>query len=189
MRAWNRASRSGSAAGVAASRKLSAWVYIARPAGFYLPILLQQFCASIVSVTFLRAALQQYASPRGSVVFRMAGDDGFADAHYSSPEILRPDALQADARAFEHQVKLVGEQFRVCQPGREAKLCEPFTLRLLEGLDHPPGRVLLLAQLDCGVRVRAAAAAAANHVLGHVFHPSMKLGQRIARMLGLEPFP
>src|SRR5712691_4990612 len=152
-------------------------------------ILLQKFERSSVSVTFLHTALQR-RQPRGQRSFRrMAGDDGFADAYDAGAQVLGPDALQADPRAFQHQVELTGEQFRLREAGAAAKLREPLALRRLEGFDDAPRRVLFFGQLDRGIRVGAAAITAANHVLGHVLDPRMELGERIARVLGLETFP
>src|SRR5260370_16369695 len=93
----------------------------------------------------------------------MAGDDGFADAHDAGAQVLGPDALQADPRAFQHQVELTGEQFRLREAGAAAKLREPLALRRLEGFDDAPRRVLFFGQLDRGIRVGAAAITAPNH--------------------------
>src|SRR5216684_1917662 len=136
-------------------------------------ILLQKFQRSSVSVTFLHTALQR-RQPRGQRSFRrMAGDDGFADAYDAGAQVLGPDALQADPRAFQHQVELTGEQFRLREAGAAAKLAQSLALRPFERFDHRTRRMLLLGKLYRGIRVSAASVPAANHVFGHVLDPSM----------------
>jgi hypothetical protein len=86
----------------------------------------------------------------------MGGDHGFAHTRQSGAEPFRPDALRGHARAFQQQIKLVGEHLRVIQAGASAQLRKMFSLSELELFDHATRRMGSIRQLDCGIGKRAA---------------------------------